>query len=371
MSISPVQVRSILPSDVQRFECTAAPDDSNDALKAKITLVVGRILQVIAVLAIAASVACAFVATPLTLLGMIPAVAVGLLGSWMTGDLSGVAREVKRAFLPAGRPVGLVNSGQNCWVNSALQFLINIPGYKGQIAKIPLLNQLKNQYEPARAKKADTLNQDWGQAVRLYLSAQNDQISANQFIPSDPMDVLEHVFEGVNGLSFNQTTVNDTTERYEPYVEVNLDDRQTHSFQHMFNGFFNYTVENQQVARTLPAPPKDLLIKSRRYYPEMIQMTDPQGNPRAVVHPMKISDPIQMPEKLILEGRFANSQTDHAYSCDAFILHIGQGASGGHYVTYVKRNNVWWLCNDTEVTRVQEDEVRNAMRFAYIFHYVQ
>jgi len=331
-------------------------------------LITGRILQAAAVVIAAASIGSAFVLSPLTLLGFIPAVALGVLGSWMTRDLRKVFTST-----PAGKPVGLINNGQNCWVNATFQFLNSVPAYQQRMDQIPFFKQQVQSYQKSQSKKDDFVGEgnfkirDRAQEIREYMHAQNDEVPADIEEPFDSSTIVEHLFQGERGQMMIQTTENAVRQVYEPFVEVHIDDLQVRGnrFQTLFNDFFQYYAGDVQVNRNFQSSPDDLLIKVRRF--NLQDVATPQG--QIVQQRVKISDPVEMPQELVLEGRFANSNANQHYTCDAFIEHRGTSLQGGHYVAYVKRNGLWWLCNDSRISQVNESEAFDAMNRAYFFHF--
>jgi hypothetical protein len=46
---------------------------------------------------------------------------------------------------------------------------------------------------------------------------------------------------------------------------------------------------------------------------------------------------------------------------NAMIVHYGN-VGGGHYVSYIKKKNQWYLCNDARVTAMDEDKLNQSMR---------
>lgn len=55
------------------------------------------------------------------------------------------------------------------------------------------------------------------------------------------------------------------------------------------------------------------------------------------------------------------------YVCKAFIVHHGV-VSGGHYVCFVCYLDIWYCCNDNNVTRIAD--ITDALKKAYILFYV-
>ena len=55
------------------------------------------------------------------------------------------------------------------------------------------------------------------------------------------------------------------------------------------------------------------------------------------------------------------------YSLFAVAVHIGSSISGGHYVSFVKRNDNWYFCNDEAINSCSESKAIN--KDAYLLFY--
>jgi ubiquitin C-terminal hydrolase len=57
------------------------------------------------------------------------------------------------------------------------------------------------------------------------------------------------------------------------------------------------------------------------------------------------------------------------YDLKSFVCHYGADFKSGHYVSYVRRDGQWYLCDDSQVRIAREDEVKKAQRTAYLFFF--
>ena len=57
------------------------------------------------------------------------------------------------------------------------------------------------------------------------------------------------------------------------------------------------------------------------------------------------------------------------YSLFAVAVHLGSSISGGHYVSFVKRNDKWFFCNDDSIKQCSESKVLS--NDAYLLFYRQ
>ncbi len=78
--------------------------------------------------------------------------------------------------------------------------------------------------------------------------------------------------------------------------------------------------------------------------------------------PFKKNKPIAFElENFDISSLSLTSKRFPLYRCKAFIAHAGT-AMIGHYIAYIRMNNNWYLCDDTNVTPVNINEVRDFAR---------
>lgn len=69
---------------------------------------------------------------------------------------------------------------------------------------------------------------------------------------------------------------------------------------------------------------------------------------------------VKCDEKIIIE--------DRNYDLRGIIYHSGT-ANGGHYISVIKLNGEWYLCNDGTITKL--DNIENYLNYGYIYLYVK
>jgi|GEM_PF-4584027 len=57
------------------------------------------------------------------------------------------------------------------------------------------------------------------------------------------------------------------------------------------------------------------------------------------------------------------------YQLSSFIVHSGNSAGSGHYVSYVRRHDGWYLCDDATISKVSDEEVNEMVKESYIVTY--
>lgn len=69
---------------------------------------------------------------------------------------------------------------------------------------------------------------------------------------------------------------------------------------------------------------------------------------------------VKCDENVVIEGR--------NYDLRGIIYHSGT-ANGGHYISVIKLNGLWYLCNDGTITKL--DNIDNYLNYGYIYLYVK
>ena len=56
------------------------------------------------------------------------------------------------------------------------------------------------------------------------------------------------------------------------------------------------------------------------------------------------------------------------YKLTSFIYHSG-GIQGGHYITFVLYNDIWYEADDSEVTIVDDNNIQQFLHQSYVYVY--
>lgn len=101
-------------------------------------------------------------------------------------------------------------------------------------------------------------------------------------------------------------------------------------------------------------PPKILVIHLKRFYQTGLRFN-------------KINSSIFFDSCLSLQRFLTCKSLQGDYRLFSVIQHIGSMREG-HYISYIKTASSWLLCDDAEISRVSEEEVKNAQ--AYMLFYI-
>lgn len=60
----------------------------------------------------------------------------------------------------------------------------------------------------------------------------------------------------------------------------------------------------------------------------------------------------------------------YTYHCRGFVVQSG-GLGGGHYIAFIKQDDKWYCCNDSNISEVDEDKIQKIIGSSYILLYVK
>lgn len=360
-------------------------DCCSSDFKIYMLVIAGRLLQAAAIAATMASVAFTFVVGPIALVGLVPPIAAFLLGHFIVQRYKAqrdyypvipiLDTFFPRTFVP-GQPVGLRNGGMNCWISSFMQCVVHIPQLRERARLIPELKEHIDNYLQTQDAARET--------SALYLPALNDHllnlvrrigfpddIMGRQSDPSVLFGWLfgEHPDHGINtrlyDINSRRTLQNgNVVEAASPQDLVRLEPKPDveEPVSVMFDRFLNHTSDrNEPIQLKFNTLPETLACHLKRY----TSIPDPVRPNR--IRPVLINREIEGVDAEITLPEAARPNNEKAtYACEAFIIHMG-GFSGGHYIAYVKKEGIWWRCDDSRITPVSEREATIRMKRCYIF----
>ncbi|MBM3193303.1 MAG: ubiquitin carboxyl-terminal hydrolase [Chlamydiae bacterium] len=283
---------------------------------------------------------------------------------------------IPRVARTRNAPIGLSNQSNNCWANSCLQFLMNIPTYRDAILSGEEDTLLKkNMKRYLRAQEGRETSRVNTQEIRSFLSSsQRTHIHRSAGRQEDVSEALEYIFDEA-GL-YNDVSeaflgqVFHEVQRASPFVGLSLaNSRENAPFIPHMAQYFNFLADGHLRRRKFTGDaPSDFIVKQERFYREDIRGTTEfiQGK-----HMQKIDVPLryELPAEYTTNGIGPTE-----YECDAFITHIGPRINSGHYVAFVKKQDetgrvTYWKCNDSHVSEISETKFVSEMKDAYFLHF--
>lgn len=196
---APVQLPALRPALPESWDVGADVDCRIYTL-----VVIGRILQGLAVASVLAIGAVTVLCSPLALIGLIVPILLGgggnsLVNARLLPDGSiHIPFFTRIAFVP-GQPVGLVRQGYNCCINSALQIAFTSAGVQQGLDAAPaehVIKGLQNNCLTAQAQRQFVANADT-QLARLFISSPKQLISPSSSIQEDAGEVLNLLLDAL------------------------------------------------------------------------------------------------------------------------------------------------------------------------------
>lgn len=351
----------------------------NSDCKIHTLLVIGRVLEVAAVTASIGCVTAAFVAGPAVLVGVVPAVAMYVLGHFMVYNnnsfwyafisLPFVDSLLPKPFIP-GQPVGLVNSQYNCFINTFLQCIVHIPALRQRAQRVPQLAQFIQYYRnlQGQAENREVIN---ARGLNAFLTriiqgrgrngehelrrGQGDVNTLFEWLLE--ADLQSHTdsfyqFQTVRTLRTGKQL--NPTQTQEDLIRLQLNALpQLEPFSVLFNHYLdNRTDRGERRQFKFIALPETLAICLERGKME-------NGHRYIIRDPvLGIDTGLDLLPDMVLGGHGTH------YDCEAFIIQSGSFV-GGHYVACIKKDERWYYCNDRQVYEICEEKAHELMKDCY------
>lgn len=312
------------------------------------------------------------------------------------------------------RPVGLINLGNSCYMNSITQLILNTPYLRHQLINAQSAFKEESKHEQGMLDSLFEIDREI-KTIQIAPKARSSGWVKSLFglmgpksSPSpETLKKLRDSLYGAGALAYGLYAQNDAAEAINPILDLigahfflrkriitetghlsegniesttlltlNVAGSLKESLSHYFSSedvdFNDYnlprpgcdftTVNSKQTYRFEGAPPPLILVHLKRFE----AMRDASG--RMVLK--KISDFIDVKpnEEYDLSAYFGGEGTPDSlnakYRLRAFVVHEG-GISGGHYYSLVKKGENWYKCDDVNVDVVSD--VEKESRKGYIF----
>lgn len=307
------------------------------------------------------------------------------------------------------KPLGLENTGCNCWVNSLTQFIYHAPTLKRIFQRVWSFGELRalrlslGQYAQDQTQRIKVSSVQT-QKVRLALNNMSHAISRNSGHQEDVTEAFGMLSDYLPKITLKKDNIYSTANQCAPKKSSKIAVLDENTFErHLeepvqaitlaipFSIFSNPSVEgmlynftnNNDIEenaasefvgtdnRTHQYPligerlrfqqaPDDLFFSFKRFESKV-------GVDRQI-HTRKISTAVNVPMMFNLDARFSDASPT-LYDLNAFIVHIGNSLEHGHYISYVRCANIWFECNDSRITLIPENAIARYARNAYIVHY--
>lgn len=288
------------------------------------------------------------------------------------------------------KPNGIPNTAQSCYRNSANQALRVLQPLRSLLEEREVV---ESRFQPVRDSLLDLFKalerNDTRENIikaekmlcRALFSAGLSEFSwKKMFGQHDAMAYLRFILDDVLGYQFQvayerSASVNDDVIKQEtpsqPMAFVRLPISQR-NFQEIMDMFFSDSEAEgwrgaEEAVFRLPHKSRPV-IKSEPKNVLVLQLGRDSFRGTTTVHD---STKVAFPEDGVIDFSKAHQLAPGSlkYQVKSFV-HLTSGSKDfGHYVSYVKKQDQWFCCNDSVVTEVSEDDAKKALSEAYIFFF--
>ncbi|PIS00859.1 MAG: hypothetical protein COT84_05265 [Chlamydiae bacterium CG10_big_fil_rev_8_21_14_0_10_35_9] len=318
------------------------------------------------------------------------------------------------------KPVSLINSGNNCFLNSLFQSLIHQSAIIDEIERLPnpdsiaigntvgsivIENQDEKEKISSLVKELKNMQRSYATESELNLQPLREALTAVvPFMPPsrdqyDPDDVWQGFAKLLSGKAANRSQVyhSSSGERVAGpglvpnYFPVDLKSEECqdisttplakmleNAYLHVLNPLGNWeTTSFEKIPPFFTVTAKR--FQQHSYFPWWMKAINyllslfglSQYSLNAVYESIKLKNPLNIPFNLNLNKELVieRSNDDLAYNLSSFIVHFGDTTESGHYVSYVKKNNRWYECSDKSINEVSIESIENLKQDAYMCFY--
>jgi hypothetical protein len=344
----------------------------NSDFKVHTFLILGRVLQAIGVATSLVTLAYTFISSPVSLLAIVPSVATYALGHFLVENNqidTGVietedADSDEEEFVP-GKPVGLRNTTNNCWINSFLQCVMHIPVLQEAARAVPELGSYVSKYVKQQNKAKASSEFNWSklnaQLVKVVRRRGRNELSLGG--QADASTLFEWLFNASGSMYQMRQTVGETsrTQIAVDMLRLEMDPDGPNNVSELLDTCFDYyTAEGVHCKKEFSDAPDTLVCQLQRFCYKEDEETGEQRRVHIKRSVSGLDEVITLDASKLVDGGSAE------YACEAFIVHKGS-FKGGHYIAYIKKDGQWWRCDDSEITAVSDRNAHRMMRHCYLF----
>ncbi len=273
---------------------------------------------------------------------------------------------------------GVKNGGNTCYIASTLQIIANTPSYRAALAEdrvhphprlaaatLGIVNKLRGgegiSIEEIVDYRTELIRAGWLRGNLIYEASQQDAV-----------ELLGFILDAINETSAiserHQWHADDEDPGAHSKVspirvlslaglrstgEVSLNDLIRQNI-----GVLTTTTDtdgtlHHRRSLTGALPPVITVQLNRFSYSSIMQRI------------FKLHQKITGTNQIEIPARLAPDGVRHVYNLTGFIVHIGQSAQSGHYISYIKKDDQWYGANDSNVEPVTDIEIAEAAKDAY------
>jgi ubiquitin C-terminal hydrolase len=270
---------------------------------------------------------------------------------------------------------GLRNIGNSCYFNSALQLIMRIPVFNTeQEITNPILCEMKKLHD--NYKSNNNIDTNLKNLYLLCCAEQKYQLGSQQdsceivqlildkvvdYIPTKKSNVRVLInqlvrCEGDNcnnkykvcadqeeSILISQALINSENAivDFKPFLQSALEISECPNYNHVCN-----CLEPKRSVQTVLSDLPDYLVIKVGRCDNFLRKINKQ---LVIAKNFTLTTPTNLNQ--LCETGYSD-QISHKYDISGLIVHYGHSLNSGHYVSFIKQNDKWTLCNDSDVREI-------------------
>jgi len=288
---------------------------------------------------------------------------------------------------------GIQNTSNNCWLNSLMQVLLNRDVLRQDLHQNRNFRAFIDRYDRALegADRPDS------QPLRVFLSGLCRDITTDAQLQDadEPLGAILQILQNRNANLRNSVNATfhyryasgrlERTQKREDdngFIKLPISSKVAYNLPALLAEYF-HSKQNadahitQRVERTVQEPclwglfnrnkvvAENVVVERRKLILEQRKYAFAPNDLFISLKRYLVNPNVDVPFNMTMDRKYFETNQVANYELDGFTSHV----SGIHYISYVKRNGIWFLCDDNSVHPVSQATAKNAARKAYIVHY--
>lgn len=311
---------------------------------------------------------------------------------------------------------GLVNLGNTCYMNAALQIFIHCSSFFESILigkntffkqrqknsyTLSLFFEKRKEIKGAISPRAILNNirkidscfegyqqQDSVDFIQKLLISLHEELKSDQ--KKNPLfegkSIVSDLFGGLLKSSIRCSNCKNNSEKIEPIYDMSIEITNNNKSDFLSKASEMFYEKETSLRESLDSFFSiEKLNKDNKYHcdncKEMVEITKKlsllRPTPNVLIIQLKrfktgqsmfskIKKHVKFSEFLDIEKYCEGEDGTTIYELSSVIVHHGS-FGGGHYVSYCKKNNDWFLCNDTSIYKVTLETVLNTQAYVLVY----